>query len=165
MATLLTGPLPRRYLLAPSTSEKDNVTWAGQTLGGRFEVDGLWKGTEDVKTVQCDQTQNMCQVTVPAPGAALVFFSDAAQQAIDPSTTQTFPTTYLTKTVNTVTIDPSVLATSNGNKGMENMLGSTSFGSASGSNAAARVVLPGVVALAAIAAGSMFVLRTFLRPT
>ncbi|KAH9886696.1 glycoside hydrolase family 79 protein [Cubamyces lactineus] len=149
-----------KYLLAPSTSEKDNVTWAGQTLGGRFEVDGLWKGTEDVKTVQCDQTQNMCQVTVPAPGAALVFFSDAAQQAIDPSTTQTFPTTYLTKTVNTVTIDPSVLATSNGQNGKARLqqMGGTSQGGSSGGAHAAGVV-PGLATLALVLAGMGTVLR------
>ncbi|CDO73856.1 Glycoside Hydrolase Family 79 protein [Trametes cinnabarina] len=126
-----------KYLLAPSVSEKDNITWAGQTLGGRFQVDGRWKGTESVQTVQCDQTANTCPIKVPAPGAALVFISDAAQQgAAAPESYSTFPTTVVTKTANTVSVDASVLATSNGNSGKDraNRLGGTSQG---GANAAA----------------------------
>ncbi|CDO76007.1 Glycoside Hydrolase Family 79 protein [Trametes cinnabarina] len=150
-----------KYLLAPSTSEKDNITWAGQTLGGRYEVDGIWKGQESIQTIQCDQTQNMCQVKVPAPGAALVFFSDAAQQAVDPSTTQTFPTTVLTKTANTVSIDPSVLATSNGQSGKSRVnLGGTSQG---GANSAVRTtgVVPGVAALSCLLTGVFAILMRF----
>ncbi|KAI0651080.1 glycoside hydrolase family 79 protein [Trametes meyenii] len=148
-----------KYLLAPSVSEKDNITWAGQTLGGRFEADGTWKGDENVQTIQCDQGQNMCQVKVPAPGAALVFFSDAAQQAINPSSTETFATTIVTKTANTVTIDPSVLATSNGQSGKNRVSqGGTSQG---GKNGAPRVagVAPGVAALASVLVGAAAFLR------
>ncbi|KAI8977819.1 glycoside hydrolase family 79 protein [Trametes punicea] len=123
-----------KYLLAPSVSEKDNITWAGQTLGARFEVDGRWKGTESVQTIQCDQTANTCPIKVPAPGVALVFVSDAAQQQAGASESYaTFPTTAFTKTANTVTIDPSVLETSNGGNGKDrSKLGGTSQGGANG---------------------------------
>ncbi|KAI0633080.1 glycoside hydrolase family 79 protein [Trametes polyzona] len=151
-----------KYLLAPSTSEKDNITWAGQTLGGRFQADGTWKGQENIQTVQCDQTQNMCQIRVPAPGAALVFFSDAAQQAVGgPATTQTFPTTVLTKTVNTVGVDPTVLATSNGQSGKDRVAqGGTSQG---GANGAPRMggVAPGVALMACVLGGVGVFLRAF----
>ncbi|KAI9058982.1 glycoside hydrolase family 79 protein [Trametes sanguinea] len=150
-----------KYLLAPSVSEKDNITWAGQTLGGRFQVDGRWKGTESVQTVQCDQNANTCPIKVPAPGAALVFISDSAQQVAGAQESySTFPTTVVTKTANTVSVDASVLATSNGNNGKSraNRLGGTSQG---GKNAAAgtygvRAERAAIVsALAGIVVGGM----------
>ncbi|KAI0668268.1 hypothetical protein C8Q78DRAFT_1099695 [Trametes maxima] len=124
-----------KYLLAPSVSEKDNITWAGQTLGGRFQVDGRLKGAESVHTIQCDQSANSCQVKVPAPGIALVFVSDSAQaQAVAQEDVSTYATTVVTKTANTVTIDPAVVATSNGNNGKNRggNLGGTSQGGANG---------------------------------
>ncbi|TFK83593.1 glycoside hydrolase family 79 protein [Polyporus arcularius HHB13444] len=142
-----------KYLRAPSVSEKDNITWAGQTLGGRFASDGRWQGDLDIQTVQCDQTQNMCQIKVPAPGAALVFFSDEAQAAATgDNDIATFVTTAVTKTKNTVTVDPSVLATSNGDSGKSRLsnMGGTSQG---GSNGAMSVVAPGVAALVSVLAG------------
>ncbi|KAH9851266.1 glycoside hydrolase family 79 protein [Lenzites betulinus] len=148
-----------KYLIAPSVSEKDNITWAGQTLGARYEVDGTWKGDENIQTVQCDQTQNMCQITVPAPGAALVFFSDAAQGAVNPTTTQTFATTIVTKTVNTVAVDPSVLATSNGQSGKDRIeQGGTSQG---GANGAPRIA--GVAPSAGLLAGILSCAAVFMR--
>ena len=95
----------------------------------------------------CDQVQNSCVVNVPAPGAALVFFSDAAQAA-----QTTFATTAVTKTKNTVTVDPSVLATSNGQSGRQRLAqqGGTSEGDPSG---AARAAAPGLAALFAFLAG------------
>ncbi|KAI0830343.1 glycoside hydrolase family 79 protein [Trametes gibbosa] len=150
-----------KYLVAPSVSEKDNVTWAGQTLGARFEVDGTWKGEENVQTVQCDQTQNMCQIRVPAPGAALVFFSDSAQQAINPSSTQTFATSIITKTANTVAVDPSVLATSNGQNGKNRIAqGGTSQGGANGALRMAGVA-PSVGLLGGILGCAAVVMRMF----
>ncbi|KAI0325777.1 hypothetical protein GY45DRAFT_1329894, partial [Cubamyces sp. BRFM 1775] len=122
-----------KYLSAPSVSEKDNITWAGQTLGARFQVDGRWKGDENVQTIQCNQGANTCDIKVPAPGIALVFVSDAAQQlAAASQSIATFPTTVITKTANTVSVDPSVLATSNGNNGKSraNRIGGTSQGGA-----------------------------------
>ena len=122
-----------------------------KTLGGRFEVDGRLKGEENVVTVSCDQTANTCPIHVPAPGAALVFFSsDAQQAAAAPLSAETFPTTALTKTKNTATIDPSVLATANGMSGKDRTQeGGTSQG---GENAAGAVRAP-VVGL--IVAGAM----------
>ncbi|KAL7278756.1 hypothetical protein ACG7TL_007763 [Trametes sanguinea] len=108
-----------KYLRAPSVGDKWNVTWGGQSLGGQFEADGRLKGDLDIQTVQCDQGANTCQVKVPAPGFALVFMSDEAMQESEPASTATFATTVVTKAKNTVTIDPEVLATSNGHKGMK----------------------------------------------
>ncbi|KAG1793043.1 uncharacterized protein BJ212DRAFT_1307212, partial [Suillus subaureus] len=56
-------------------------------------------------------------VTVPAPGAALVFLSSNAYAESGNPSTQTFSTTAVTKTANTARVDPSVLATSNGMSG------------------------------------------------
>ena len=57
----------------------------------------------------------------------------------------------ITKSKNTVTIDPSVLATSNGEGGKNRLIGGTSQG---GSNAAAAgVVAPGLAVLVSVLAG------------
>ncbi|KAI9058696.1 glycoside hydrolase family 79 protein [Trametes sanguinea] len=140
-----------KYLLAPSVSEKNNVTWANQTFGGRFEADGRLSGTEVIQTIQCDTNANTCDIPVPAPGVALVFVSSDAQNAADPSETQTYATTAVTKTANTVTIDPSVLATSNGQSGADRQLSSTSKGSSSAGRTAG--VAPGLTVLAMVIAG------------
>ena len=134
-----------RYLLAPSVAEKDNVTWAGQvkpsvldrlthvthhhsqTFGARFHCDGRLSGTEDIQTIQCDTTANTCQIPVPAPGVALVFISSDAQGVTDPTTTQTYSTTAVTNPAQTLTIDPTALARSNGHGG-KIPLGGTSKG-------------------------------------
>ncbi|KAJ7580127.1 hypothetical protein C8J56DRAFT_739584, partial [Mycena floridula] len=94
-----------------------------------FESDGRLQGTEDVQTVSCNS--GTCIVTVPAPGFALVFLSDTALGESDEGTAVTFPTTVLTKTENTATVDQSVLATSNGHIGfaLGEQDGSTSRGS------------------------------------
>ncbi|KAI0742962.1 hypothetical protein C8Q80DRAFT_945246 [Daedaleopsis nitida] len=148
-----------KYLRAPSVSEKDNITWAGRTLGGRFASDGRWQGEEDIETVPCDQTQNMCQIKVPAPGAALVYFTDDAQQAAaDVGDVQTFATTVQTKIKNTVTVDPAVLATSNGDSGRSrlNHQGGTSYGTGNGAMA---IVAPGAVAIFSMLAGMSMLMR------
>ncbi|RDX55721.1 glycoside hydrolase family 79 protein [Lentinus brumalis] len=147
-----------KYLRAPSTSEKDNITWAGQTLGGRFMADGRWQGEESVLTIQCDQANNACQIKVPAPGAALVFFSDAAQAAAADGPIETFSTSIITKSKNTVTIDPSVLATSNGESGKDRLhRGGTSYGAESSGMAA--YVAPGIAALISVLAGTAMFIR------
>lgn len=117
-----------KYLVAPSVSEKYNITWAGQTFGGTFQSDGRLTGSESVQTINCDQSSNTCRVTVPAPGVALVFLSSNAYAESGNPSTQTFPTTMVTKTAQTATINPSVLATSNGMSGSTWQLGSTSKG-------------------------------------
>ena len=88
-----------RYLLAPSVSEKQNVTWANQTLGRWQQSDGRLQGSESILTVNCDQGSNTCTVKVPAPGFALVFMSDDALQQSAPQATATFATTAVTRTV------------------------------------------------------------------
>lgn len=91
-------------------------------------------GQEEIETIACDTASNHCSVTVPAPGVALVFLTDTALSEVENSPTTTFYTTALTKTRNTATIDPSVLATSNGHRAIDQKgnLGSTSKGSANG---------------------------------
>lgn len=95
-----------------------------------MKSDGRLNGTLDVKTIQCDQTANTCTVPVPAPGFALVFLTSQALNDVTPTSTLTFPTTVQTGK-NHVYIDPSMLATSNGHSGMEQVRGATSQGSVS----------------------------------
>ncbi|OCH92577.1 hypothetical protein OBBRIDRAFT_886183 [Obba rivulosa] len=130
-----------KYLSAESVSVKENITWAGQTLGNRFQSDGTLQGEEQTITVPCNQTSLLCIITVPAPGAALVFLSDQALAESAPTTTQTFPTTAMTKTINTASVAASVLATSNGDSAADRgNLSSTDKGSMRHENAAAALV-------------------------
>jgi hypothetical protein len=121
-----------RYLRAESVSTKantGNITWAGQTLGPGYESDGRFQGTLDIKTFPCDAVSNSCKVTVPAPSMALVFLTEEAlKSSANSEEAQTFATSSITKTRNTVTIDPGALATSNGMNGKSRQLGSTSKG-------------------------------------
>jgi len=149
-----------KYLAAPSVSEKVNVSWAGQTYGATFATDGRLQGDQDVQTVNCDQSANTCAVQVPAPGFALVFLTSTAFSESNPSTTQTFSTTSLTKTQNTATVPASVLATSNGHSGSTLKLGSTSNENLSGAQA---VTIPGMAALVAMICGGTVVRRALMR--
>ncbi|KAJ7707363.1 glycoside hydrolase family 79 protein [Mycena rosella] len=117
-----------KYLVAPSVSNKQNITWAGQTFGSNFASDGRLLGVLDVETVPCDTITNTCRIRVPAPGFALVFLNDTADETVESASAATWPTTALTKTINTVSVAPSVLATSNGHRGADQILGSTSPG-------------------------------------
>jgi len=124
-----------KYLLAEHVTAKGNFTWAGQTLGANFKSDGRLQGEERIVDVPCDVAANTCTVTVPAPGFALVFLNDKAYQDSIPSgNTITFATTARTRTVNTVTIDPKVLETSNGHGGKDRvrMKGTSKGGSPNG---------------------------------
>ncbi|KAF7985563.1 hypothetical protein HWV62_3829 [Athelia sp. TMB] len=116
-----------KYLSAPSVAEKYNITWAGQDFGLAFQADGRLQGNVTVQTIQC--SNNVCKVQVPAPGFALVFLTDNAFNEVNPapSAIPTFSTTTLSGKA-TATIDPSVLATSNGHGGPGGKinLGSTS---------------------------------------
>jgi len=145
-----------KYLASSSVSNHDNITWAGQTLGGVFETDGRLSGQIQIQTVNCDQGANQCQIQVPAPGFALVFLSDTAYGEVNPPTYETFATTAWTKTINTATIAPGVLATSNG-RGQSDALGSTSRENAAAPSAFVR---SGVVGAAiAVFLGGMLVGR------
>ncbi|KAI0791078.1 glycoside hydrolase family 79 protein [Abortiporus biennis] len=118
-----------KYLLAPSVASKRNITWAEQTLGNMFQADGRLQGTEGIQTVTCDQSANTCSVNVPAPGAALIFLNNDVLQESSPAPTATFSTSTLTQVRNTATVDPSILATSNGESGADrHNPGSTSKG-------------------------------------
>ncbi|KAF7321151.1 Glyco-hydro-79C domain-containing protein [Mycena chlorophos] len=150
-----------KYLSATSVSQKGYYTWANQTFGGFFESDGRPMGTEDVQTVQCDGT---CQIKVPAPGFALVFLGGTnALTESKGGPSETYSTTKLTKSVNTATINPSVLATSNGHGGsadglkINNELGSTSHGSANAAAGLQPMML--LVTGSALLVGAMLVRR------
>jgi hypothetical protein len=120
-----------KYLLAEHVTTKGNFTWAGQTLGPNFKSDGRLRGEEAIVNVPCDAATNTCTVAVPAPGFALVFLNDKAYEDSAPSgNTVTFATTARTRTVNTATIDPKALETSNGHSGKDRVeMQSTSKGS------------------------------------
>ncbi|THV02731.1 hypothetical protein K435DRAFT_748884 [Dendrothele bispora CBS 962.96] len=125
-----------KYLAAGSVSQKGNFTWAGQTWGDHFASDGRPMGEESVQTVNCDTGNNVCQVQVPAPGFALVFLSEDALSESENGgdDVKTFATSAVTRSINTATVDPQVLATSNGHKAgeLKDRLGSTSKGSTGG---------------------------------
>lgn len=189
-----------RYFLAPSVADKSNITWAGQvsihyhflrrslltmnvvdqTMGTMFKSDGRFQGNHTTTTVNCDQVANTCNVQVPAPGFALVFFTTDALDEVSPQMPMTFATSALTRTVciflldlcsvvieentdvptchfffpqqNTATVDPTVIATSNGHGGADRpRLGSSSRGSVGAANVAA--IAPGVAALTSLLAG------------
>jgi hypothetical protein len=108
-----------------------NYAFLSQTWGDQFSSDGRPVGDEQVTTVNCDQTNNVCNIPVYAPSVALVFLSDAAETENAGQPSMTYSTTAVTKLVNTATVDPAVLATSNGEKDAALKLGSTSKGSAS----------------------------------
>ncbi|KAJ7018598.1 glycoside hydrolase family 79 protein [Mycena alexandri] len=144
-----------KYLLAPSVSSKDNITWAGQTFGSAFESDGRLTGTEQIQTVTC-KSDNTCDIKVPSPGFALVFLTDTSTDAETYPDIKTFPTTALTKTVNTLTINPSILATSNGQAGANFIPARTSNGKKKPS-AAARF-LPNLTVVLCISFGLISVL-------
>lgn len=120
-----------KYLLAEHVTTKGNFTWAGQTLGANFKSDGRLRGEEAIVNVPCDTVNNTCTVTVPAPGFALVFLNDKAyEDSAPPGNTITFATTAHTRTINTATVDPKALETSNGHSGKDRVnMQSTSKGS------------------------------------
>ncbi|KAJ7204663.1 glycoside hydrolase family 79 protein [Mycena pura] len=138
-----------KYFLSDSVSTKNNITWAGQTLGTVHQVDGRFKGDLNVVSISCDTTGNTCAIPVPAPGFALVFLTDE-----DDIATATFSTSTYTNTKNTVTVAPSVLATSNGMSGKDWELGSTSSGSINGVSGYTHVDSVSVL-LSAVALGCL----------
>ncbi|PFH50111.1 glycoside hydrolase family 79 protein [Amanita thiersii Skay4041] len=152
-----------KYLRAASVSQKGNFTWAGQTFGDHFASDGRFLGDEDIQTVACNQGANTCVIKVPAPSFALVFLTDnGAREAVD-GPSKTFATTAHTKTVNTATFDPSLLATSNGHKDLGSKLGSTSKGSLSNRAMGVVEAIRGSTVLASMIFGGLFLLRSALR--
>ncbi|KAF8519369.1 glycoside hydrolase family 79 protein [Hysterangium stoloniferum] len=154
-----------RYFTAPSVSTKTNLLWANQTFGGVMESDGTFQGTQETVTIQCDTTNNICPVNVPAPGFALVFLTPEAQAASSggQAAVVTFATTATTGIYrNTATIPPGVLATSNGHGGLNNQVGSTSFGSTNGALNLLHA-LPGILSLLCMAIGAAMIGRSLVQ--
>ncbi|KAJ7757812.1 glycoside hydrolase family 79 protein [Mycena maculata] len=114
-----------KYLVAPSVSSKQNITWAGQTFGSNFASDGRLTGNLNIQTIPCNVSTNICQIRVPAPGFALVFLQETPADA-ESAIPATWPTTAYTRTINTLSVSPSQLAISNGHWGMDQVEGSTS---------------------------------------
>jgi len=121
-----------KYLSATSVSDRNNITWAGQTLGDDFTVDGRFRGTLNVTTINCDVGSNTCLIPVQAPGFALVFLTNSSSPSFEDQfvtlsqASRTFSTSVFTNR-NTATLAPGVLATSNGHSGVDReKLGSTS---------------------------------------
>jgi hypothetical protein len=174
-----------RYLSATSVSDRDNITWAGQvnkktnsllfnsindsfqTLGNDFTVDGRFRGTLNVTTINC--VNNVCTIPVPSPGFALVFLAPSPK--LDPfismsRATKTFATTAYSRAKNTARVAPGVLATSNGHSGVDREnLGSTSsdvkniilLGDAKGGVRSTRVgVLVGLVVGGIVSGRALF---------
>ncbi len=177
-----------RYLLAPSVASKDSFTWAGQvssshidststhllcfsflravlmtislvrqTLGEPLKSDGRMNGTLNVTTIQCDQNANTCTIPVPAPAFALVFLTSDSLKAVSPTSTMTFATS-VTRSGQSIYIDPNMLATSNGHVGMQNVRGATSPGSKSAASTL-HTTISGALALFVSALGAVFVAR------
>ncbi|EJD36492.1 glycoside hydrolase family 79 protein [Auricularia subglabra TFB-10046 SS5] len=100
-----------RYMLAPTVNAKiPNITWAGQSFGSYFESDGLPRGEHTTETVPC--SGGVCAIKVPAPGAALVFLTDAAYQPDEDM--KTFASSHTTRMHNTAAVELGALQTSNG---------------------------------------------------
>lgn len=148
-----------RYLAAPSVSEKINITWAGQTMGGQFECDGRLRGDVVTETVQCT-TDTGCPIRVPAPGAALVFMTNEAEnESFNSAMTATFPTTVYSQ--GGPTVDQKILQTSNGRGGVaekQHPFGSTSHGEEFNA-AVSRMSVPLGLTMGAVAVGAAFVGR------
>lgn len=99
-----------------------------------------------------------------APAFALVFLTDpTAIQDSPENPALTFETTAFTKTINTATVDPSVLATSNGHSGKERQkLGSTSSGSVNAGEGL-RALIPGISVLLSMLLGAGVVMTALTR--
>lgn len=101
-----------RYLRANSAAEQYDITWAGQTLGHSFTSDGRLYGK--LETLYFDCHDGECNINVPAPSIALVFFNDHFLEESTPPADA--PISFATTIVGTgaAAIDPEVLRTANG---------------------------------------------------
>ncbi|KAH9476803.1 Beta-glucuronidase [Psilocybe cubensis] len=131
-----------KYLLAPMITSRSNITWAGQTFGPQFTVDGRIRGDLNVTTISCNTAANTCIIPVPAPGFALVFLDSSAEALSLGQATETFSTSAFTQKHNTVTYEPATVSLSNGRSGSDRdkNLG-TSYGYKESGDVALRVPL------------------------
>lgn len=151
-----------RHMSASSVSTKTNITWAGQSMGEQFNSDGRLQGEAFTETIQCPADTG-CAIRVPAPGAALVFLSQTAQdESLNPALTQTFPTTFYSQ--GGPTVDQQVLQTSNGRGGPGEKglpLGGTSHGMKFDNAARGVAGVSFALSAAAMALGAGMVGRMF----
>ncbi|KAF8756886.1 Glycoside hydrolase family 79 protein [Rhizoctonia solani] len=117
-----------------SQAQRLRLFKSGQALGGELGSDGRLEGTQETVTIQCDTTAQTCAIPVKAPSIALVFLtSDALTES-----SQMLPPNKIT-----VSVDPSVLANSNGRGAAEHdLLGSTSEGSVNSAPRKCKPELP-----------------------
>ncbi|KAK0523830.1 hypothetical protein OC842_006013 [Tilletia horrida] len=123
-----------KTLTAPTAAEQQDIRWANQTFD--YYSNGVLKGNENIETIRCNggggnDTNNgdqTCIVTVPAPGAAIVFLTPQAQAtaAVSSRTSDAFSPQG--------TADPAVVLDSNGSRGRKG--GATSRDSARGAGVA-----------------------------
>ncbi|KAG8936132.1 hypothetical protein FRC03_011153 [Tulasnella sp. 419] len=132
----LPGTTPSRvyvkYLSSASVSDKWNITWANQTFGDQFKSDGRLYGTLHAVPIDC--ADNICNVPMKAPSAAIVFLSEQALSNSTPAEGETITFTTSTQGAKAY-IDWASVAASNGRNG-QMPLGSTSPGSSGASNGA-----------------------------
>lgn len=105
-------------------------------MGDEFKSDGRLQGAEQIITIQC--SNGVCTIPVKAPQFALVFLDGVSGIANPTQATQTFSTSVQTKIHGgTVIVPPSVLSTSNGRGGAQELfnIGGSSPGRPSGANA------------------------------
>jgi len=140
-----------------STADKYNLTWAGQTMGDQFASDGRLHGPETTVSIQC--SGGVCTVPVKAPQLAVVFLD--GQDSVNPTlSTQTFPTTVATKLQGTVVVPPSILATSNGRGGAQELfnIGQTSHGSIKNEGQRRAILGSGIIAVLAVVLSGVWLL-------
>jgi hypothetical protein len=123
------------------------------------------KGDLNVTNIPCDTTNNICTIPVKAPGFALVFFNPQDEFTTLGQVETTFTTSVHVKTRNTATVDPKVLATSNGHSGKDRkgVWGSTSKagGLSNGAQRDGRM-LGAAIVLGGIGMGVMVVVGGFV---
>lgn len=125
-----------------------------------FESDGRLTGDKDIKTISC--SDGSCQVKVPAPSFALVFLSEQALGESDSGASRTFATTLHTKTIDTITVDPRVVATSNGHSGFsKHGTWSTSRGTDHNAAYLLSQTIPSAVSLFSVVAGALMIGNAF----
>lgn len=125
-----------------------------------FQSDGRLQGEQVTETIECDTTNNQCLIPMRAPSFALVFLSQQALTASSPptSSTLTFATTSLTKAGGNLLVNPSVLATMNGEGGPGvRYVGST--GKSNVSAAGRQFVIPALGSLLGLAIGCVLAAR------
>ena len=115
----LSSTVKVKYLEAPSVSTRDDIKWAGQTMGRTFQADGRFKGTLNITTIAC--TLGTCTIPLPAPGFALIFINSTspsnAQLLQLGQGSRTYATTRRTNNHNTATYNLTEVGNSNGGSG------------------------------------------------